>query len=628
MLKTEAQNDNISSSITKQSIDTEIRELMEAKAESIHEKDEEFNPFSAQDIVNVVRPENQFNDIGFTGQPGISSLTGKKGKDSAELRQVDELLASVPKAQGFYLKLMKEIGVNEWQLKMRIDNYEFWSDLEWEITKIVREQTKHDSLAYGTGKYQIVVWNESGMRGTKRPPITFHIDAQESKLSQTTVKNAREESVEDKLEGMAKLVNTMQNFMPKPADPATQSQQLADAFRQGQMLSTQKEANDTNALATMMTAMMQMQAKASADNMQMMMLMLQNNKPVQDTGNKELMNLLLAKVLGDNSNKPDPSMRPIAMIKELREAGMIPKKDEGGLGEQLKTILALKDIAGEMFGGDSDKPSGGVLDKLLSGIGEKLPDIIGNVTGAINNVVALNKAKLAAQAPRMVANPPKGAGVIRSNPATQGQAPIIDNKTAVFGNPVYPPATEEADLHPEIQEPMDGVKDEEKVNFMVMMFANQLNTWVKKKDHTPETFDKITNATLRMTEGKPVIQEALRQGTMQPEDMAKMIVNDLDKVNYKTEDDLASLLLYCQAYANYIIGDDGKYIVECNICGQQYNFVDAAEFDNLSRSEQFCDEEGCDGELIPLSSNPAVESSAPGISDTEIDNNTKVPETE
>jgi hypothetical protein len=390
------------------------------------------------------------------------------------------------------------------------------------------------------------------------------------------------ETVEDKLEGMAKLVATMQNFMPKPVDPNTQVQQMSEAFQKGQELAKSKDSNGENSMATMMTAMMQMQQQ----NMQFMMTMMQNNKPVED----EFSKMLKMKMISDmTEHKSDKKESFTTQIKEFREAGLIPKKDEGGLAETLKTMVMLKDLSGEIFGGEGGKTEGGVLDKLLSGIGEKLPDIIGNVTGAINNVVELNKAKLKqAEAMRTGARPvlTPAKGAIPANPM-----PNSDKAT---------PMTTAAD-YADLAKTADGTIDdtalktpEDKMNFLVMMFANQLNGWVLSENHSKEAFDKITAATIRSTDGKPIMQDAIKAGTMQPDDLAKMIVSELDKVNYSTPEKLAKLLKYCQAYASYIIGDD-KYVVECDTCGQLYNFDDAKEFEELAADERYCDEEGCEG---------------------------------
>lgn len=581
MLKTDSNNEQVEANIpkaaalTKETLDTEIRQLMEAKSETKDfPKDEEFTPFSVDDIIHVQKPEDQGQEFNFQGGTGYTpAITGKKGKDNAELRQVDELLASVPRAQGYYLKLEKEIGVNEWQLKMRIDNYEFWSDLEWEITKIVREQTKLDSISYGTAKYRIIVWRENGMRGDKRPPIIFHIDAQESRLpnrSQSIQGNP--ETVEEKLEGMGKLVAAMQNFMPKPVDPNTQVTQMADAFQKGQELARTKESGADSSMATILTAMMQMQQQ----NMQFMMtLMKDSNKPAPEDEFSKLLKMKMIESFGEKHTEKRESV--VSTIKEFRDAGLIPKKDEGGLTETVKTIMMLKDISGDLFGGGGEKSEGGYLDKLLSGIGEKLPDIIGNVTKTIDNVVSLNKAKLAMmeKGQKPVQNPPKGASV------------EIPKETA--------------ELKPEEVIIEDTVlkTPEDKMNFLVMMFANQLNNWVLDEVHTSEVFDKITAATLKMTEGRPVMQDAIKAGTMQPEDMAKMVIEQLDKTNYTTEEKLAKLLKYCQAYCNYIIGDD-KYIAECDTCGQQYNFDTKQEFLDLANDEKYCEEDGCDGTVRDL----------------------------
>ena len=597
-------------STTKADIDNEIKRLADEKTEQPFIKDEEFNPFTADEIINVRKPEDQFNEFGFQGQSSTPSFlnTGKKGKDNAELRQIDELLASVPQAQGYYLKLEKEVGPNEWQFKIRINDYAYWADLEWETVKLVRAYTQKDPLSYGSGKYRIVVWRDQGMRGDKRPPYIFNIDAQESMLPKNAIpQQVHAETVEDKLEGMAKLVATMQNFMPKPVDPNTQVQQMAEAFQKGQELAKTKESGTESSLATMMTAMMQMQQQASKDNMAMMMMMMQsmNKQPVEDEFTKMLKMKMITEM--GNAGKVDPSMRPIAMIKELREAGMIPKKDEGGLGEQLKTIMALKDVAGAMFGeGGSSAPTG-VLDKLFSSVGEKLPDIIGAVTGTINNVVALNKAKLdraqrvAKLTRNPVANPVKESGTIP--PANI--KPVTDSSVA---QPIQTVEDGEGLEDTVIIDDKPLRTQEEKMGFLAMMFAQQLNNWVLNDVTTEEVFDKITAATLKITENKPMIQNALKDGTMQPADLAGMIVSDLDKTNYNTPEKLQQLVKYCQSYANYIIGD-AVFIVECNKCGQQYNFESQAEFDDLSRSEQFCEGEEnapCGGELLPVSNNKPV----------------------
>lgn len=74
-------------------------------------------------------------------------------------KALDELLAKIPVKSGYYLKLYKEISPNEFEFKVRIDHWEEWSDMEWEIVQIVKRNPKE---RWGSGKYRVIPFREGG----------------------------------------------------------------------------------------------------------------------------------------------------------------------------------------------------------------------------------------------------------------------------------------------------------------------------------------------------------------------------------------------------------------------------------------------------------------------------------
>ena len=553
MLKTESIINNTTD--TKKLLDEEIRSLANAEINT-NTPDEEYQP-SLEDITNTLNKSPQ----NITEQ-NINGIPNKFPKDKIQGIIVDELLMSVPRAQGYYLKLYKELGPDQIQLKMKITNYEFWSDLEWEITQLVREQTKRDTRAYGSGKYIVVVWHDKGIRGEKRPPMEFYIDAEESKLGVPIGQNEiKTESVEDKLDGLAKVATVLQSFGPKPIDPTQQAAQIAESFRQGMAIATNKETSNESTMAAMFNAMAAMQ-KSNTD---MLIALLSGNKKESNSTDELIKILTLTGAIG-GKNKDDS---PLHIIKEMREAGMIPKKEESGMEATLKTIVMLKDVAGDIFGGGGSSDSGGPLERLISGLAPKIPDIIGNVTKTINNVVALNKAKLARMNPAPVALQNAGKPIIK-------QVPTQIEKTT--------------------EQPTDESQGaDEKMNILLKMFATKLAGWVKTNDTTK--FDEVTKAIMTVTNGQPLIQDALKQDTMSTEDLAKFVL-DFDNENYKTEEDMKALHNYIEEYSKYVKGEGDLFVVKCDKCGEEYNLDSKEEYEAMENKD--CDNENCDGIVIPI----------------------------
>lgn len=95
---------------------------------------------------------------------------------------IDELLINCRPSQGYYMKLKKYVDGGNWIMLHRFDKeYETWTDLEWELTRVVREMTKkYGPARWGTGTYRVEFFNDRGQRGGPRyDPQDFLIDAAE-----------------------------------------------------------------------------------------------------------------------------------------------------------------------------------------------------------------------------------------------------------------------------------------------------------------------------------------------------------------------------------------------------------------------------------------------------------------
>lgn len=504
-------------------------------------EDEEFSP-TIDDILKVKKPSQQFETI------------TKFPKQEAEEIVIDELLAGVPQAQGYYLKLAKEIEPNNFQFKTRIDNYETWSDLEWEIVKFVRSMTKKAPSKWGSGKYRIIIWKDGGLRGQKRPPVDIFVDAQEEELMLNQSNGKGEESLEQRLGSVSQIIETVGRLSPKTEqlNPKDVLDIASNAMARGQQMAIDKESKESNSLAVMMTAMVQMMQQSNDKFTQLLMQMNGNN-------NKQMDPLTMLLIKDMMESKKEKGQNPLSFIKELKEAGLIPERKEQGLTGELNNLLQLKEVA-EMFGGGGgDGESGGLLDTLIKGIAPKLPEMIGNVTGAINNVVSLNKAKLAAM-----------------NPAVAKVSP-----------PKELPVTQEGEIQSE----------EDSKQVFLRQFAEKLYGWVVNKQM--DKFEELSKAIKFFTGGAPIVEDAIKQNTMGATDLMKFVM-DFDKAHYGTDEEIKLLNEYCEEYIRFIKGSGTLYGAKCNKCGAEYNYDSKAEFDaDKQDGEVECSEEGCDGTLVP-----------------------------
>lgn len=640
-------------------ITDEIKEMMNMKNKDTaaeYPPDEEFD-YQAQKPVErkVLTPNNQFDSL---RQGQSIPLDTRFPRKSQEAAAIDELLMGVNRSQGYYLKLYKEVRPGEPELKLKIDNYEAWSDLEWEVTKLIREYTKSDPDKWGSGKYQIIVWHDKGMRGIKRPPMNFLVDAQESKAANlrqelqdmlTKTGEMSKAGSSTSIEDMAKLMEVMSKINP-PANHTQQTEIIAKAVETGQKLAVDKQAqtdasnngllglvgtllnrpvpstdNGMGVIMPLILAMMSAQQKAATDTMTMMMAMMQN-KPEQKQDNHllEMITALggLGLIGGDKAKN-----NPIQSLIELRKAGLIPEQKEGNnLTELLKQFALLQSFSGGL-GSSAPEESGGILGTLVKGLTPKIPEMVGNVTGAISKVVELNKIKLQNQAAL-------AQQAIRQNPANrqqrrqvqrqprQIQAPqnAVQHNTPtnneILGNTVQnadnrlglgeteqvqtisaeqnteQPSTEvivqhnDGSVHYADQEITEGMD----MNLLVKIYSAKLYKYVMNLDYAK--FDEILTITRKLSNNEPLIEDGIKLGTITLEQLMQMVI-ELDKTAWKSES-MSNLQKYCEELIAYIKKSGDLLIAKCNMCETEYSFESQEEFDS---SDKKCEEVNKDTDL-------------------------------
>jgi hypothetical protein len=261
-----------------------------------------------------------------------------------ETRAIDELLSGIPKAQGFYLKLLKEIRPGEFEYKIRIDNWEGWTDMQEEIARIVRGYTEKNKFngRWGSGTYQILISKAGGVRDLagKYKPVYFAIDAMEPD-QQYPAPNpsggmAGGSNTTDQIEMLGKLLDIVQK-----GNPSHGNQSLTETIANLKVdLAKNDSTNNTNMMQTAVQTLSQM-------------LTAQMNKPPEQKESlvKELAALITVLaptgLLNKMFDKPNETNALVTALKQAKELGMIPeqkKEDAFDLLAKLKSAGFLPDM--------------------------------------------------------------------------------------------------------------------------------------------------------------------------------------------------------------------------------------------------------------------------------------------
>lgn len=505
---------------------------------------------------------------------------------------IDELLASVPKGQGYYLKLYKMLPNNEPELKLRIDNWQNWSDLEYEVTSLVREMTKNfGAMKWGSGRYRILPMREGGIRGPKMKPIDFYVDAQETEAQKVEVPGTHGPSASDQLINFTDVMKTFKEINPTP-NPDEAQKHMADAFAKGVELTAKKESDNGNAIATMMSGMTQMMTAMMTG---MMTVMSQRPTAPASTLNpvdpaesfqKMLATLSTLGVLkGESATKS-----PMTAIKELQEMGLLTKPANEGtlakLGEFKDLMGIVTDLAKTNKG---ETPT--LMEKLVDVLAPRVPEMISNVTGAVQNAVELKKAQLLKAVPRSESHIPEGLPPATSDgldPYAVGIPEGIQEGEEVPSVPPVQPtfSKEEGMLH---------LWPQYKAFFNE--FYNKLTAYAPGVDHR-EDFMAIV---ARLEEVLPGVTEKISEGVLNGPEITKFITQYGDK-RFR---DLAVQPKLKAMVVDFIqwVRKPREFVAQCSKCPAIYDFESKEEFEQDPQVCGFLGADGsqCEGKLSLIS---------------------------
>jgi len=411
------------------------------------------------------------NGVIFPGESELRGLNFDKKVKSRDEIVLDELLASVPRNQGYYLKLYKEKNPNEFELKQRIDNYETWSDMEWEITSIVRQYTnKSQALAdkWGSGRYRVIIWRDGGLRGPKYKPIDFIIDAQESEqFEKNTHKNGNngymsqmdvEEKVKSQVATLGELIKTLQSVNPNVSPEQTQKL-LSDSFKAG----IETKAGESSTLGTLLTALLPALI----------------NKPVTTAPQPDIASIVgaLGNIISSSTqaNKIEPiqQLDPIDLLIKLKQAGLIPETNtqkEDPTTKTLELISQLMPLMQNLTGGGSDTSP---LTELIRVVGPQVGKVISDITNTVNTVVTKgritpsNKPSVIVESSTPI---PTQSSVLTSNEQTL--QPILTSELPVFKAIKIAAENKDITFYPQLEDLTMRIMTEEQFSQLI---NNQLD---------------------------------------------------------------------------------------------------------------------------------------------------------
>ena len=535
---------------------------------------------------------------------------------------IDELLASVPQGQGYYLKLYKMLMNNEPEFKLRIDNWQNWSDLEYEINVIVREHTKNFGVKrWGSGRYKIVIWRDGGVRGPKVKPYFFQIDAQEPDegLNASGVIPIQPGvSGTEQLMNFTQILETINRLNPRP-DPAAAQDSVASAFSKGLELSANKEQGETNSVAAMMATMM-----TGMTSMMSQMMQMNANKPETippkdpNESLKFMMEALSAAGVFQKNNPVAPvsSNTGMAALKELQTLGLIPAvKPEGNKLLELKSMMELVKDFSSAGRAPGEVPS--LMEKLVEVLAPRVPEMIGNVTSAVNNAVQLKKAQYLSSIPRATANVPQAAPATPVQEATPQALPNpYDNNIEQIDGQV---GDTPAQLTNESEVNQDMLHLWPKYKSLFNQLHEKIVTHNPAEVGSPATQDAFLEVASRMEEVIPGITEKISTSALSSVDMVQFIGQYGDP-RFKDPAFIPQLTKFTEDFVQWV-QRPRNIVAKCNECTAIFDFETQEEFNKdpkicgmdkgggitCNGTLQLVTEEGQEQEQISNEFNPTVQ---------------------
>lgn len=523
----------------------------------------------AQELGNMQGGDVDEEFIATGGTDEAPRFLESKDRLREEEAVIDELLMSAPRSQGYYLKISKEVRPNEFEFKLRIDNYENWSDIEYEISNIVRSYTTKAPHKWGSGLYRVTIWRDGGMRGPKHKPIDFFVDAMEVDLPGNQAVN-QSKDVESQLQSMSGLIESVKKIMPQQESlsPADVQKMINDAYVQGMTNASQSKTSESNTTVALITGMMTMMQT-------MMQGMNQRPEPVpQPSPTDQLAKLteIMSNMGLTNKNQEKPKSLADS-VQELQVLGLWKTpKDEDPIAKisEMKNLMSIvSDFAGT---GKGERPS--TMEKIIDVIGPQVPDMIGRVTSTINNAIDYSKARMGLVQPGQPIQPVRA---IRSNPQ---QLP-----------PASQPSTNVANNQP---------SEDPNMIFYNKLFT-ELHAAISANDQSK--FPYIAEQLVKLFNSDQILMD-IATGSMTPEAMSNAMTM-YGGAKFKDQAFQPMMQSYITSFCVWIKEQsqvsDNDFIVTCQKCRAEYDYPSQAEFDadmNKTCGFDFGNGQVCDGILV------------------------------
>ena len=477
---------------------------------------------------------------------GGSRYTESARALASDERVIDELLASVPQNQGFYLKLYKELRPNDFELKLRVDNYSNWSDIEWEVTSLVRAYTLKDPKKWGTGRYRIIIWRDGGIRGEKFRPLDFFVDAMEPAHTDPPVNAsggiAPSEALSSQLEGINAMIKTMREVNPT-VSPADIQKTMSESLVQGMKLATDSQANKASESSAMMTAMMGF-----------MGILVQTLKPAApltppDSPTKTMAELM---TILKSAQPATPQESFTDQIMKMRELGLIEKPEKN---DPMAKMAEMKNLMGMLadFGGYGKGDRPGLMEKIVETVGPQIPGMITNITNAVRSVIDYRMMREG-----LITKTDLG----RAEGAIPAHLPVNRKPTAAQPNPQPP---------------------EDQSMFMVKQLLTELHQIVSHNDES-----KFQYIAERITQlfGSPQVLNDLASGTVAQETLISQL-KAFGGPDYQDATFMVALDNYFGRFVNWLRealapAPAGVYTVVCSnpACNAIFDYDSEQEYDN------------------------------------------------
>lgn len=294
---------------------------------------------------------------------------------------LDNLLAGCPGSEGYYLKLYKMQPNGKGEYKIRLDDYQGWSDLEEEISSIVRKFTLTNPKAWGSGEYRVHIMR-NGYSQPQRGVQRFQIDASAEEAKAFITPSVI--SVQDKLADAAQLINSVKSLVPTPEatnnSNAEMQKLLVESFTKGMELAQSGKAMEATGNNQMVTMMLQMQQQQAQMMTTVLTALLTNRAPVKSESDTFRENIDLMHKLGIIGAKKEVSFAE--QLREMKELGFLPSGN-GGVADRLGEVKEFVSIAGELAGFGGEK--GSTWDRVLDLLVPKVPEIVANITSAVSD---------------------------------------------------------------------------------------------------------------------------------------------------------------------------------------------------------------------------------------------------